>query len=112
MQQRLYRRLTHLEGEASHLRSLRAATDRQGAGEGTIRSIKLFLRIRGIEQTGTESLFDAFARALGIGNRELRALSLGGVDPIKKWFADNGIFEEIELRKGCRDVAGRGDVRP
>jgi len=99
MQQRLYHRLQRLEAESAWLRSVREETERHADGERTIRKIKLFLRIRGVEQTGMESLVEAFARALGVGTRELRAQMLAGVNPIKKWFTENGVYEEIERRK-------------
>ena len=48
-----------------------------------------------------ESLCDALARALGIGNRELHAQMLAGLDPIHKYFVEHGVFEEMERRKAA-----------
>ena len=101
MQKRLYHRLQQLEIESARVRKLREWRDEKADLERARRSVELFLRIRGIEQTGMESMFDAFARALGVGNRELRADMLAGIDPIKRWFTENGIYEEIERRKAA-----------
>lgn len=101
MRQRLYHRLQQLEVENARVRNVRRWRDEEADQEEARRRVKLFLRIRGIEQEGMESLFDAFARALGISNRELRAQIQSGIDPIKQYFTENGIYEEIERRKAA-----------
>ena len=58
---------------------------------------------------------ETWARALGIGCRELRRLLTEGIDPICKYLTENGIYEEIEQRKAARTWPGgdalRGAVR-
>lgn len=101
MRQRLYTRLQQLEAESARLRVVQDAK----AGEARLaearRKVELFLQMRGVEQSRTESLMDAWARALGISSRELRVQLMAGINPTKKWFTDNGIFEEIERRKAA-----------
>ncbi len=101
MRQRLYHRLGQLEAEHARVRSFRDEAERLANRERAYRKIRLFLRMRGVEQTGMESMFDAFARALGVGTRQLRAQMVVGVDPIKKYFAEAGIYGEIERRKAA-----------
>jgi len=101
MRQRLYRRLQRLEADQARLRSIQTAADREADFERAKRKVDLFLRIRGVQQEQTESLFDAFARALGVGTRQLRADMLAGIDPVRRWFTENGIYEEIERRKAA-----------
>jgi hypothetical protein len=48
-----------------------------------------------------ESLMDAFARALEISPRELRSQLIAEIDPINKYFTEQGVFEEIERRKAA-----------
>ena len=114
MRQRLYHRLQQLEVESARLRSVRESRDREADGEEAIKKVEPFLRLRGIEQTPMESLFDALARALEIGNRELRAQLMEGIDPIHKWLMENGVFEEIERRKAAGTwpaAEGRGGCK-
>jgi hypothetical protein len=66
MRQRLYRRLQQLEAEGARLRVVQDSRASQARLEQAKRRVELFLRIRGIEQSPTESLMDAWARALGI----------------------------------------------
>ena len=60
------------------------------------------MRLRAVEKTGVESLMEAWARALEITLRELSGQLMAGVNPIKKWFSENGIYEAIERRKAAR----------
>jgi len=101
MRQRLYHRLRQLEAESARIRSLREAPEREAGLARLRRRMELFMRIRGVEKTGMESWFDTFARALGVGNRQLRADILAGIDPIKRWFSENGVYEEMERRKAA-----------
>ena len=91
MRQCLYHRLQQLEAESARLRVVQDSKASESGLVETRRKIELFLRMRGIEQTPQESLMDAWARALGISGRELRAQLMEGVSPIHKWFTDNGI---------------------
>jgi len=65
------------------------------------RKVALFMRLRGVEQTGMESLIEAWARSLEITPRELRAQLAERIDPIQKWLTENGVLEEIERRKAA-----------
>ena len=55
----------------------------------------------GVEQGPNESLMESLARALGIGCRELRELLKAGIDPIHRYFTENGVYEAIEQRKAA-----------
>jgi len=101
MRPRLDHRLKKLEVERARSRSLRGWREQEADLEKARSRVRLFLRIRGVEQNETESMMDAFARALGVGNRELRSQMLAGIDPIKKWFTENGVYEEIEREKAA-----------
>ena len=101
MRPRLYHRLKKLEVESARIRGLRGWREQEADLEKARSRVRLFLRIRGVEQNETESMMDAFARALGVGNRELRSQMLAGIDPIKKWFTEDGVFEEIARRKAA-----------
>ena len=101
MQQRLYRRLRQLEAECARLRVVQDSKAGGACLAEARRKIELFLQMRGVEQSPRESLMDAWARALGISNRELRAQLMEGISPIRKWCTDHGIYEEIERRKAA-----------
>jgi hypothetical protein len=101
MRQTLHRRLQLLELQGARVRALREQESRQADVEGTIRRVRLFLRIRGIEQTPAESLMEALAHALEIRPRDLRGQFLAEIDPIYKYFTDHGVFEEIKKRKAA-----------
>jgi len=107
MRPRLYHRLKKLEVESARTRSLRGWREQEADLEKARSRVRLFLRIRGVEQNETESMMDAFARALGVGNRELRSQMLAGIDPIRKYFTDNRIYEEIEREKAAGNMAQR-----
>jgi hypothetical protein len=60
--------------EESHQQAIRASNNFARSGGGSaIEEIQQYLRDRRIEQAGTESLAETFARALGIGSEELKA---------------------------------------
>ncbi|MBZ5604449.1 MAG: hypothetical protein LAO79_19270 [Acidobacteriia bacterium] len=59
------------------------------------------MQIAGTEQGPYESLAEAVARVIGITSRELREQLSAGIDPIHKYFTDQGVFEEIERRKAA-----------
>ena len=101
MRQRLYNRLEQLERKSAHLRHVRDAADGKADLEKARRKVELFLRLRGVEQNGMESVMETWARALEIPPRALRAQLSDGIDPIHKYFTDHGIFEEIERRKAA-----------
>jgi hypothetical protein len=81
---------------------IRSANDRsdEGNGEPVREKLRRFLQAYGIEQSPTESLFDTTARALGIGNREMRAQLLNGTFRVtlSKWAA----AREAEIKEACR----------
>jgi hypothetical protein len=87
MRQRLYHRLGRLEIEHARFRSLRDCHDRQAALDGALTKIDLFLRIRGVVQGEIESQLDR--------------LMLVGIDPIHKYFVEQGVFEAIEARRAA-----------
>lgn len=101
MRQRLYHRLQQLERTSARLRPIRDAADGKADLEKARRKVGLFLRLRGVEQNGIESLMETWARALEIFLRELRSQLSAGIDPIHKYFTEHGIFEEIERRKAA-----------
>jgi hypothetical protein len=101
MRQRLYHRLHQLEAESARVRLIRNAKELEADLARARRGVERFLRICGVEQTNTESLMDAWARALNISPRELRAQLQAGIDPIKKHFTETGIYAEIERRKAA-----------
>ena len=107
MRPRLYHRLKKLEVESARICSLRGWREQEADLEKARSRVRLFLRIRGVEQNATESMMDAFARAVGVGNRELRSQMLAGIDPIRKYFTDNRIYEEIEREKAAGNMAQR-----
>jgi ATP sulfurylase len=101
MRQRLYHRLQELETQHARELKARGAPDEEALRESAHRKIRLFLHIRGIEQTAKESLADAFSRALEIRGPELRQMLMAGVNPIRKYFTEHGVYEEIERRKAA-----------
>jgi hypothetical protein len=68
LKQKFYRRLTELEG----ISRARAEAERPDGTIAAREKVLEYLRGRGIEQGPAESLMETFARALGIGCRELR----------------------------------------
>jgi hypothetical protein len=84
MRQRLYHRLQELETQHARAREARGAPDAEEQHARSIRTIRLFLRIRSVEQTPKESLADAWARALEITSRELQQMLQAEIDPIRK----------------------------
>jgi hypothetical protein len=115
MRQRLYYRLRQLEAQSARMSSRQEWADREANRDQCRRRVESFLKLCGTEKTATESLMEAFARALEITCRELRQLLVAGVDPIRKYFNERGIYEEIESRKaaGTWPAAGgcSADVR-
>ena len=115
MRQRLYHRLQELEAESARLRVVQDTKAGEARLEDTRRKVEQFLQMRGVEQSPTESLMDAWARALGITSRELRAQLMEGISPIHKWWTDHGVYEEIERRKAAGITGGsegfNNDVR-
>jgi hypothetical protein len=101
MRQRLYHRLQDLETQHARALKARGAPDAEAVRESAIRTIRLFLRIRGVEQTPQESLMDAFSRALEMRGTELRQMLMAGIDPIRKYLTEHGVYEEIERRKAA-----------
>ena len=99
MRPRLYHRLKKLEVESARIPSLRGWREQEADLEKARSRVRLFLRIRGVEQNATESMMDAFARALGVGNRELRTQLLAGIDPIKKWFTRTEFMRRSKEKK-------------
>ena len=113
MRQRLYHRLTQLEAANALVRREAERCEREADSARSIRTIELFLRVRGVERQGQESLMEAWARALGIALTDLRNMLMAGVDPIRKYFTEHGIYEEIERRKaaGTWPAAGGKEAR-
>jgi hypothetical protein len=70
MRRSLHTRIAELE--EIHQQAIRAR-DCSTEGESAIEKIRQYLSDRGIEQAGTESLAETFARALGIAPGELKA---------------------------------------
>ena len=102
--QRLYHRLEQLEVLSARILRRRQAKAEQAGMAAVINKFELFLRLRGMEKGPNESLAEASARALGIDYSELRQLLRAGIDPIHRYFTENGIFEEMKERK----AAGNG----
>jgi hypothetical protein len=99
MRQTLYKRLRQLE-EASACNH-RQSYNAEAVGQRAIEKIRLFLRMVGVEQEGTESLAETSARALEISCSELRRSLAAGIDPFHKYLADRGFFEAIKERKAA-----------
>ena len=93
--------MQQLEAASVRARAQRTPADREAAYESLRNKIKLFLELRGVEQSPKESLMEAWARALEMSCREVRALLKSGVSPIRKYFEDHGVFEGIERRKAA-----------
>jgi hypothetical protein len=101
VRQALYRRLQQLEAVSVRARAQLKSSDQEAAQGRARNKINLFLKLRGIERNPMESLADAWARALEIDSRELQRLLRVGVDPIRRYFTDHGVYEEIERRKAA-----------
>ena len=101
VRQALYRRLQQLEAASVRARAQLESSDRAAAQERALNQVKLFLKLRGIEQNPMESLAEAWARALEISCGELKRLLRAGLDPIRKYFTEHGVYEEIERRKAA-----------
>ena len=71
MRRSLHARIAELE--EIHQRAIRARDCSSAEGGSAIEKVRQYLNDRGIEQEKTESLAGAFARALGIDARELKA---------------------------------------
>jgi hypothetical protein len=72
MKRSLHARIAELE--EIHQQALRARDCSTEMASGfAIENIREYLSERGIEQAGTESLAEAFARALGVASGELKA---------------------------------------
>jgi hypothetical protein len=94
MRQRIHHRLKQLEVVSALSRRQAEMQQEQARMERTINRIRLFLRVCRVEQEGHESLMEAWARALGIALRDLRAMLAAGIDPIRKYFVDHGVCDE------------------
>ena len=70
MRRSLHARIAQLE--EIHQQAIRAR-DCGGEGESAIEKIRQYLSDRAIEQAGTESLAETYARALGITSGQLKA---------------------------------------
>ena len=101
MRQGINKRLKQLEQILAQARRLADIQAQHDDDEAAIRKIEIFLKLQGVEQEGEESLAETLARALGITLRELREQLMAGIDPIHKYFTDQGVFEEIERRKAA-----------
>jgi hypothetical protein len=81
----IYKRLEQLEGESAHAREQRDWQDRETDRQNARRKITLFLKCRGFEQQGNESLRETWARALEITCKELDGLLAAGMCPIRNY---------------------------
>lgn len=86
----LYKRLQQLEVANARAHQQREQRDGEGCRRA-IEKFELFLRLRGIERGPIESLEEASARALGTTPIELRQLLAAGIDPIHRYFVNEGI---------------------
>ena len=75
--------------------------------------IRMFLDALGVEPQANESVMETLARALGIAVGEIRNMLRAGIDPIRKYLTEHGVFEEIERRKaaGTWPAAGGKKLR-
>ena len=89
MKQRLYRRLEQLEEASARVRKLRESQEGKGHEAEATSKVKFFLRLMGVERAPMESLMETWARALGIGSRELRQRLMAGIDPIRRYLTEN-----------------------
>lgn len=109
MRIRLYQRLHRLEAEQTRARICAEVRDREAHQESIRTKLEALLRRCGVERTDAESLFDAFARALGTVPKELRAQLRAGINPIQR------LFEAIDRRKAAGEWPAaegmRGNVR-
>jgi hypothetical protein len=100
----IYKRLQQLEDVSAHAREQRNWQDRETDRQNARRKITLFLKCRGVEQQGNESLREARARALEITCKELDRLVAAWMCPIRNYVAT----------KSSRTVPtrGRGETWP
>ena len=108
MRKRLHQRLQQLEVAAESVRKRARLRDQAHSMEKARNKILLFLRVCGVEQQGHESVMEAWARALGMALKDLRATLRAGIDPIRKYFTEHGVVEEIERRKAAGTWPGGG----
>lgn len=106
MRHPLYRRLQQLE--ESSFRALKHLEwrDKEADKAKATERIRLFLRLRSVEQHGGESLAGAWARALEITTGELRRLLTAGIDPIHQYLADRDVYETIQTREAAGTIPG------
>ena len=105
MLQTLHKRLQELE-EVAHARQQREQRNQEADIGNFLKKINIFLRLRGVEKQGHESLAGALCRALEIDGLELRRQLAARIDPINKYLVDNGLYEEIEKELQKRKTAG------
>ena len=101
MRQRLYQRLQGLEAHQAVVQAQTDSREREARLAKYLERVRLFMRVCGVEQGPRESLMEAWARALGISSRELRAQIQEGIDPIQKYLRDHGVYEEIARKKAA-----------
>jgi len=101
MRQSLYRRLKELEAADAQVRIQLESPHQEAVQEAARNKIRLFLKMRGVEQDPRESLMDAWSRALEMRSQEIREMLKKGMCPIRKYFTDHGVHEEIERRKAA-----------
>lgn len=101
MRQRLYSRLQQLEAHNAMVRAQLDAREREPQMAKYRERVEQFMQACGVEKGPLESVMEAWARALEIGSRELRAQLQRGIDPIQKYLRDHGVYEEIERRKAA-----------
>jgi hypothetical protein len=106
MRHPLCRRLQQLEEASARALEHLEWRDKEADQAKVTERIRLFLRLRGVEQQGDESLAGAWARALEITAGELRRLLTAGIDPIHQYLADRGVYETIQTREAAGTIPG------
>jgi hypothetical protein len=92
--------------EVAHARQQREQRSKEADTGNFRKKISWFLRMRGVEKQAHESLAGALCRALEIHGMELKRQLAARIDPINKYLADNGIYEEIQKELQKRKTAG------
>jgi hypothetical protein len=106
MRHALYKRLRQLEEAGAGALNQLEEREREARSSKLIEKIELFLRERGVEQQGNESVMDALARALEMTSRELRQFLRTGIEPIHQNSTDRGFYERTETREAAGTMPG------